>query len=266
MPSACSTGIEDSEFAIPGVHGRRHRRDRRPLQRARRRIGHAWRIEALTDQQRLTRPATALPSTSAISASVKAGTSSGLRLVTILAVGHRGLVDDLAPAFRRSVRIERPAGRLAPAQQVGLDQQPRPVADRRDRLARCGEGADQIDHPCSVRSAVGIADPAGQDQRVIIVHRRPRRSSGRADGLARIVVDRRLDRVACRATPASPARPCPRRISLGPNSSDSSNRSVAMIRIAALSIAGMTAFLVLRGTCRRQRAYERRCFPGRRVI
>ena len=120
-------------------------------------------------------------SIAAISASVKAGTSSGLRLVMMLPSVTAASSTTFAPALRRSVRIDGQLVARPPAQQVGLDQQPRPVADRRDRLVRVGERPDQRRPPSSSRpQLVGIADPAGQQQRVVILGASPRRSSGRA--------------------------------------------------------------------------------------
>ena len=68
-----------------------------------------------------------------------------LRLVMILPSRTTRSSDTSAPALREIGADRRPAGDLSPAQHVGLDQQPRPVADRRHRLARRGEGPHQRD-------------------------------------------------------------------------------------------------------------------------
>ena len=117
-------------------------------------------------------------------------------------------------------------------QHVGLHQQPRPVADRSDRLARCDEGPDQGHRELVGPQRVGVADPAGQDQ----ARRNPSRfglGDGQvgADRPARIVVHGRLDRRRASAQQAPPRRPRSWRIARGPNSSLSSKPSVAMIRI-----------------------------------
>jgi hypothetical protein len=70
------------------------------------------------------------------------------------------------------------------------------MADRRHRLPLRSETPDQSNDVRVSAQLVGIANSAGQDQRVEV--RRPRLIDGQvgADRLAGIVVDGRLDRVA----------------------------------------------------------------------
>src|SRR4030095_13786109 len=76
----------------------------------------------------------ALASIAAINASVKAGTSSGLRLVMVLASGTGFPFNHIGTGVLEVGADRRPAGCAPAAQQIRFDQQPWPMADRRYRL------------------------------------------------------------------------------------------------------------------------------------
>jgi hypothetical protein len=65
-----------------------------------------------------------------------------------------------------------PGGHRASADDVGLDEGPRRVADRRDRLARVEERLREGDGLRLRTQVVGVRDPARQDQAVVVVGRR----------------------------------------------------------------------------------------------
>ncbi len=69
------------------------------------------------------------------------------------------------------------------------------MTDGRDGLAGIGEGPDQVDRRLVRPQLVRIANAAGQDERVIILDAGILDGQVGTDGLAWIVVDRRLDRL-----------------------------------------------------------------------
>jgi hypothetical protein len=99
-----------------------------------------------------------------------------------------------------------------PRADVGLDEVPRAVADRGDRLARVDEVADEADRGGSIRSLSGFTVPPGQQQRVELVGRRVVDQPVHAEGAGVLEVElarqrsRRLDRETWCCAPASVQR------------------------------------------------------------
>src|SRR5215203_3435705 len=62
----------------------------------------------------------------------------------------------------------RPRGELPALDDVGLDERPRRVADRRDRLPRLEERADERDGRRVAAQLVGVRDAAREQQRVVV--------------------------------------------------------------------------------------------------
>ena len=98
--------------------------------------------------------------------------SSGLRLVTRLPSTTTSSSTQLPPALR-DVRLDAPERRQrCVARDVGLDEHPRRVADGRDRLACVEELADELHGVLVGPHCVRVADPAGKDERVVVVRAR----------------------------------------------------------------------------------------------
>ena len=87
---------------------------------------------------------------------LKAGISSGLRLVTRPLIAHHLLVDPVCAGILE-VGLDRSYDVILPAaHHAGLDQRPRAVADRRDRLAGVEERFDELRLPaCSCAACRG---------------------------------------------------------------------------------------------------------------
>ena len=128
-----------------------------------------------------------------------------------------------------SVCERRPRRQLAVAHDAGLDQHPRAVADRGDRLALLEEVADERDGVLVAAQLVGVADAAGHHQRVVVVggdlldrpvdlHRARPGRSGRSPGSRPASARRARSR---RRRPSSASRGC--------SSSTRSNMSAARI-------------------------------------
>jgi hypothetical protein len=71
------------------------------------------------------------------------------------------LVDPLGAGVAQVGLQAWPGGQRAAVNDPRVDQGPRRVADRADRLARLEEGADELDGVVSVRSWSGLATPPG---------------------------------------------------------------------------------------------------------
>ena len=78
-----------------------------------------------------------------------------------VAVGDDLLVDHLRPGVAQVGAHARPRGQPAAARDVGLDEVPRAVADRGDRLARLHEVPDERTAAGSIRSLSGFTVPPG---------------------------------------------------------------------------------------------------------
>src|SRR5437016_6339314 len=84
-------------------------------------------------------------------------------------LGVYDLVDPGAAGIA-DVRLEAgPGADLPPAYHVRLDEHPRTVTDRPDRLARVEERLDEGDRPRVHPQVVGVRYAAGQDQPVVVV-------------------------------------------------------------------------------------------------
>ena len=83
---------------------------------------------------------------------------------------------------------------VRPVDDAGLDQRPRPVADRRDRLAGLEERPRELDRLGDGPQDVGVGDAAGQNEGVVVVGVGV--VDGRVDveGVGLVEVVERLDR------------------------------------------------------------------------
>src|SRR4051794_5987344 len=126
------------------------------------------------------------------------GCASGApRLLLVLALGE--LLDDLGAERRKVVRVAarnqaligddllvehlgagvaqvgahaRVGGELAALYDAGIDERPRTVAERPDRLALLEEGPDEVHRVVVDAQLVGVHGPAREDQGVVVVRRR----------------------------------------------------------------------------------------------
>ena len=141
------------------------------------------------------------------------GRSSGLRLVVMFASVTTCSSTTFAPALRRSVRMLGNDVSVPVAHDVGLDERPRPVADRGDRLAGADEVAHERDGVVVHPQPVGVARAAGQQQRVVVVDRCVGDRAGRprtcrpARGRCSSPGSRRLRSTAARFRRRRPRRP-----------------------------------------------------------
>ncbi len=86
-------------------------------------------------------------------------------------VHHHLLIDDVGAGVLQILADGGPAGQGASLGQAGVDQDPGRVADRPDRLARLGEGADEAGGLLVDPQLVGIGHATGQHQGVVVARR-----------------------------------------------------------------------------------------------
>jgi len=98
----------------------------------------------------------------------------------LIAAFDHFLIDPLGACVFQ-VRLERRIrGHLAASHRACLDEGPRPVADRRDRLALVNERSDKLHGRRVHAKFVGTHHPTGQQQRVVVLRLRPlQRNVGR---------------------------------------------------------------------------------------
>jgi hypothetical protein len=121
------------------------------------------------------------------------------RQVVRAAARHETVVDDDLLVEHDGARVAqvgahaRPRRDLAARHHTGFDERPRPVADRRDRLAALEELPDE-GHGVRIHAQlVGVDRPAGKQQRVVLADRRCRHEGvdGERAGVVEVVVARR---------------------------------------------------------------------------
>ena len=113
-------------------------------------------------------PSCAPSQNSSTSLAQKAGRSSGLARGDQALVDDDLLVDPVAAGVADVGPQRRPRRDRAAAQHVGLDQRPRGVADRGDRLALLEEAADEGDGVLVHAQEVGVGDAARQHEAVVV--------------------------------------------------------------------------------------------------
>lgn len=110
----------------------------------------------------------------AVADRLEQGGGEGREVVGVAAGDEVAVLDDLLVDPLRAgvaqVGLEaRPARDGAATHDVGLDERPRRVADRGDRLSTGDEVPDERDGVRVGAQGVGVGDPTGQDQRVEVV-------------------------------------------------------------------------------------------------
>ena len=110
----------------------------------------------------------------AVGQRLEQGGAEGREVVGVAAGDEVAVLDDLLVDPLRAgvaqVGLQaRPARDGAAAHDVGLDEGPRRVADRGDRLAAGDEVTDERDRVCVGAQGIGVGDAAGQHQRVEVV-------------------------------------------------------------------------------------------------
>ena len=83
-------------------------------------------------------------------------------------IGLDLLVDPVAASIADIGLEARPGGQGAPAHHIGLDESPRPVADRPHRLSGLEEAFDEADSILVDPQIIGVDDAPRQDERVIL--------------------------------------------------------------------------------------------------